>query len=89
MADVAHELRTPVSNIQGYLEAIKDRLLQPDKGTIETIHGQAIHLGHLVEDLRLLAQADVGALNLHRTPGLLSEVLEVCVDAVSTINDHL
>ena len=82
VADVAHELRTPVSNIQGYLEAVKDGLLQPDEGTIETIHGQVIHLGHLVEDLRLLAQAEAGALQLHRIPARMPEVLRGCVDAV-------
>ena len=82
VADVAHELRTPVSNIQGYLEALKDGLLQPDQDTIETIHGQVIHLGHLVEDLRLLAQAEAGALQLHRIPGRMPDVLRVCVDAV-------
>ena len=82
VADVAHELRTPVSNIQGYLEALKDGLLQPDQETIETIHGQVIHLGHLVEDLRLLAQAEAGALQLHRMPGSMPDVLRVCVDAV-------
>ncbi len=82
VADVAHELRTPVSNIQGYLEALKDGLLQPDQETIETIHGQVIHLGHLVEDLRLLAQAEAGALQLHRMPGRMPDVLRVCVDAV-------
>jgi signal transduction histidine kinase len=82
VADVAHELRTPVSNIQGYLEALKDGLLQPDQVTIETIHGQVIHLGHLVEDLRLLAQAEAGALNLHRMPSRMPDVLRVCVDAV-------
>lgn len=82
VADVAHELRTPVSNIQGYLEALKDGLLQPDDGTIDTIHGQVIHLGHLVEDLRLLAQAEAGALNLHLTPGRMPDVLRVCVEAV-------
>ena len=82
VADVAHELRTPVSNIQGYLEAVKDGLLQPDEGTIETIHGQVIHLGHLVEDLRLLAQAEAGALQLHRMPGRMSDVLRDCVEAL-------
>lgn len=45
MADVAHELRTPISNIQGYLEAVKDGLLQPDRPTIDTIHQQVLHLG--------------------------------------------
>jgi len=82
VADVAHELRTPVSNIQGYLEALKDGLLQPDEATIATIHGQVIHLGHLVEDLRLLAQAEAGALQLNRTPGRMQDVLQVCVEAV-------
>ena len=82
VADVAHELRTPVSNIQGYLEALKDGLLQPDESTIDTIHGQVIHLGHLVEDLRLLAQAEAGALQLHRIPGRMPDILRTCVDAV-------
>ena len=82
VADVAHELRTPVSNIQGYLEAVKDGLLQPDENTIETIHGQVIHLGHLVEDLRLLAQAEAGALQLHRIPGRMPDLLRGCIDAV-------
>ena len=82
VADVAHELRTPVSNIQGYLEALKDGLLQPDEATITTIHGQVIHLGHLVEDLRLLAQAEAGALQLNRIPGRMQDVLQVCVEAV-------
>ena len=82
VADVAHELRTPVSNIQGYIEALKDGLLQPDEATIATIHGQVIHLGHLVEDLRLLAQAEAGALQLNRIPGRMQDVLRVCVEAV-------
>ena len=53
MADVAHELRTPLSNIQGYLEAVRDGLLQPDSDTIDTIYQQVLYLSHLVEDLRL------------------------------------
>ncbi len=57
-ADIAHELRTPTSNIQGYLEAIKDGLFQPTPGTIDTLHEQALLLSRLVEDLGLLAQAD-------------------------------
>ena len=80
MADVAHELRTPLSNIQGYLEAVKDGLLQPDESTVDTIHGEVKHLGHLVEDLRLLALADAGALRLHREPSSLEDVLNRAVE---------
>ena len=58
MQDVAHELRTPLSNIQGYLEAVQDGLLEADGTTVDTIHGQVMQLTTLVEDLRLLAQAE-------------------------------
>ena len=81
VADVAHELRTPLSNIQGYLEAIKDGLLQPDAATIDTIHQQVVHLARLVEDLRLLAQVEGGALNLNLEPTSLEEVLGRSVEA--------
>ncbi len=82
MADVAHELRTPLSNIQGYLEAVRDGLLQPDNHTIDTIHQQALHLALLVEDLRLLALAEAGALRLNMEPSSLEQVLEKSMQAV-------
>lgn len=81
MADVAHELRTPLSNIQGYLEAIRDGVLAPDPTTIDTIHNQVLHLTRLVEDLRLIALAEAGALHLHLEPDSLSEVLQRSVVA--------
>ena len=74
VADVAHELRTPLFNVQGYLEAIKDGLLEPDEATIDTIHGQVLHLGGLVEDLRLLAQAEGDGLQLDLQPDSLDAV---------------
>ena len=81
-ADIAHELRTPLSNIQGYLEAIRDGLVQPTPETIDTIHGQAIHLSRLVEDLRLLAQVEAGELTLELSPTRLEELLQSGVEAV-------
>jgi signal transduction histidine kinase len=81
VADVAHELRTPLFNIQGYLEAVKDGLLEPDEGTIDTIHGQVLHLGRLVEDLRLLAQAESGGLHLELETDSLDELVSRSVDA--------
>jgi signal transduction histidine kinase len=82
MADVAHELRTPLSNIQGYLEAVRDGLLQPDSDTIDTIYQQVLYLAHLVEDLRLLALAEAGALRLDSELDSLEEVLRRSVEAV-------
>ena len=82
MADVAHEFRTPVSNIQGYLEAVRDGLMQPNSDTIDTIHQQVLHLTRLIEDLRLLALAEAGALRLDLMPDSLEEVLRRSMEAV-------
>ena len=82
VTDVAHELRTPISNIQGYLEAVKDGLLEPDSPTIDTIHQQVLQLAHLVEDLRLLALMESGALRLDREPDSLKNLLGRSVEAV-------
>ena len=81
MADVAHELRTPLSNIQGYLEAIRDGLLVPNGSTIDIIHQQALHLGRVVEDLRIIALADAGALALRMEVESVAELLESSVEA--------
>lgn len=80
-ADVAHELRTPLSNIQGYLDAVHDGLLQPDTATIATLRQQTAHLVALVEDLRLLALAEAGSLVLQLRPESLPDLLAASVEA--------
>ena len=68
VADVAHELRTPLSNIRGYLEAMRDGMLEPDTTTIGSIYEEALLLERLVTDLQELALADAGQLTLlHRS----------------------
>jgi signal transduction histidine kinase len=81
MADVAHELRTPLANIQGYVEAIRDGVVDADEATIDTLHQQVLHLAHLIEDLRLLALAEAGALPLDPQPTSLSTVAKASTDA--------
>ena len=80
-ADVAHELRTPLSNIRGYLEAIKDGVLPADEATIDTLHQQSTHLSQLVDDLALLARAEAGALSLEFQTVPLSPILAAAVEA--------
>jgi signal transduction histidine kinase len=75
VADVAHELRTPLSNVQGYLEAVKDGVLPPDEQTVDTIYQQVRHVVQLVNDLRLLALADAGVLRLDRQPAAIEDLL--------------
>ena len=81
VADVAHELRTPVSNIQGYLEAAKDGLLETDEA-VDTIYKQVMHLSALIEELRLLAMAEAGNLRLSLAPYLIADLLEESVEAI-------
>ena len=80
MSDVAHELRTPLSNIQGYVEAIRDGLIEPTSETLESVHKQVLHLADLVEDLRVLALAEAGDLRLrieaHAVGAVLREAVE-------------
>ncbi|MDO8578102.1 MAG: ATP-binding protein [Dehalococcoidales bacterium] len=66
IADVAHELRTPVSNIKGYLEAALDGVVKMDGDTIKTIDEEATLLSQLVDDLQELSLAEAGELKLNR-----------------------
>jgi len=64
VADVAHELRTPISNIQGYLEAIRDRVMKPNAATIRSLNEEAALLSRLVNELQELSLAEAGELKL-------------------------
>ena len=64
VADVAHELRTPLSVIQGNLRAILDDVYPLDKAEISTVYDETLILNRLIADLRELAQAEAGQLSL-------------------------
>ena len=82
VADVAHELRTPLSNVQGYVEALRDGVLEPDAQTLATIHQQVLYLSELVEDLRLLSDTEAADFALHRERGSLADALRECIHGV-------
>lgn len=67
-ADVAHELRTPISVILGYVDGIHDGVLDPTAETIDIIREETNRLDHLVDDLRTLSKADAGELPLNIEP---------------------
>ncbi|MEV7399791.1 ATP-binding protein [Streptomyces sp. NPDC091267] len=75
VSDVAHELRTPLSNIRGWLEAAQDGVAEPDPAFIASLHEEAVQLQHIIDDLQDLAQADAGALRLHAGPVRIEELL--------------
>jgi signal transduction histidine kinase len=64
-ADVAHELRTPLSVVKGRLEGIQDGIYRADPEQIDGLLDEVALLERLIEDLRLLALADAGQLALY------------------------
>jgi two-component system sensor histidine kinase BaeS len=78
VADVAHELRTPLANLRGYLEALKDGVVRPDADLFASLHEEAVLQQRIVDDLQDLALAEAGALLYHRSRTDLGELLETC-----------
>jgi signal transduction histidine kinase len=64
VADVAHELRTPLSNIRGYLEAIRDGMIQPDAAAMNSLNEEVSLLSQLVNELQELSLVEAGELKL-------------------------
>ncbi len=87
-ADIAHELRTPVTIIQGNLEAILDGIYEPTPETIAPIYEETLHLGRLIDDLRELSLAEAGELPLNREPtDLLTLVEQVTETIIGALDD--
>jgi two-component system, OmpR family, sensor histidine kinase BaeS len=64
-ADIAHDLRTPLTVIAGYIESMQDGILQPTPERLALIYTEIERLQDLVGDLRTLSLADAGELSLH------------------------
>ena len=87
-ADIAHELRNPLSVIRGNLEALLDGVYAADAEHLTSIHEETMLLQRLVEDLRLLSLADAGQLKLVRTDVDIAALLNGVSDsAVAVVED--
>ncbi|MCX6083022.1 MAG: ATP-binding protein [Chloroflexi bacterium] len=75
-ADIAHDLRNPLTVIGGYLESLQDGVLKATPERFETMLSEVRHLDRLVEDLRTLSLADSGELIIHRQPVAPNELLD-------------
>lgn len=76
VSDVAHELRTPLSNVRGYLEGVLDGVVEPTPELMTSLHEEAMLLNHLVDDLQELALAEAGQLKMSRQPVELTELID-------------
>lgn len=75
-ADIAHDLRSPLSVIQGYTEALSDGKLEGSAEIFNILHQETLHLNRLIDDLRLLSLADSGELPLYLQSIAPSQLLE-------------
>ncbi|MFJ1588029.1 sensor histidine kinase [Streptomyces sp. NPDC088197] len=77
--DVAHELRTPLSNIRGWLEAVEDGVAVADRPLTSRLLREALLLQHIIDDLRDVAADDAHTFRLHTERVRAAEVVEwVC-----------
>ncbi|MFI2780514.1 sensor histidine kinase [Streptomyces sp. ALB3] len=81
VSDVAHELRTPLSNIRGWLEGAQDGVAEADATFISSLLEEALQLQHIIDDLQDLSAADAGVLRLHPGPVRIEELLAHVVAA--------
>ncbi len=76
VSDIAHELRTPLSNIRGWLEAAQDGVSDGGPELTALLLAEALVLQHVVDDLQDLAMADAGALRLALRPVPVADAFE-------------
>ncbi|MBI4188813.1 MAG: HAMP domain-containing protein [Chloroflexi bacterium] len=84
VADIAHELRTPLSILQGNVEAMLDGVLKVDTENLTSLHEETILLARLVEDLRTLSLAETGQLRLQMTDVDLNNLSLRVIDGFQT-----
>jgi signal transduction histidine kinase len=84
LADIAHELRNPLSIIQGNLEAWLDGVITPSPDQVASVYDETVLLARLVTDLRDLSLAEAGQLKLYQNPTELGEFIFAEIASVQT-----
>ena len=82
VADLAHELRSPVTNIRGYIEGMTDGVIEPSPGSLDSMHDEVLLLTRLINDLQDLALAESGQMRLSMEDCDLAELTRRAAAAV-------
>jgi two-component system, OmpR family, sensor kinase len=87
-ADIAHELRTPLTVMQGNLRAMLDGVYPLERAEVSTVYDETRLLSRLVDDLRELALAEAGKLNLTSTSIDVASTIRAAVEPLQPLSDE-
>lgn len=76
LADLAHEMRTPLASIEAHLEAVEDGVRELDEATLAVLHSDTRRLQRLAEDISAVSQAEEGRLESRPVPTMAGTLLE-------------
>ncbi len=80
VADISHEMRTPLAVMKAQIEALQDGIRPPSAENLALVHNKVNALSRLIDDLYELSLSDLGALSYHKQPLALAEVLHECLE---------
>ena len=83
VADVAHELRTPIAVLQAGHEALLDGVAEPTPEELSSLRDEVLRLARMVGDLQTLAAADAAALHLSRSQRDLADIAAAAADSLA------
>jgi signal transduction histidine kinase len=81
LSDLAHELRTPIATLDGYLEAFEDGLAAPDPDTLRMLRSQTRRLARLVRDVSAVSRAEEHVEPLALVPTAAADLVAVAVQS--------
>lgn len=87
LANIAHELRTPLAVIQGHLEGMLDGVIERNDEQIASLHEEAIRLNRLIRDLRDLSLAEVRQLTLERQQSDVNQLVSRAIHMLKPMAD--
>jgi signal transduction histidine kinase len=83
LADLAHEMRTPLATLDAHLEALQDGVRELDDATFAVLKGSTERLGRLAQDIGAVSQAEEGHLEIHLEPTAVSQLVQASAQAIA------
>ncbi|HML35145.1 sensor histidine kinase [Sporomusa sphaeroides] len=88
LANIAHELRTPLAVIQGHLEGMIDGIIEPNQKQLTSLHEEAVRLSRLIKDLKDLSLAEVRQLSLEVRTVAVNQTIEQALYMLKPLADE-